>query len=69
MRISTLKIKAIVLALATLTVGFPSIASGANPETVKLTVHYQRIEADYASWNLWLWKNKLTGTDDAVSNG
>jgi len=67
MKISTCKIKAIVLALATLAVGIPSIASAANPETVKLTVHYQRVEADYASWNLWLWKNMLTGTDDDVS--
>ena len=67
MRISTRKIKAIVLALATLAVGFPSIASGAIPETIKLTIHYQRVEADYASWNLWLWKNKETGTDVDVS--
>jgi pullulanase len=67
MRISTRKIKAIVLALATLAVGFPSIASGAIPETIKLTIHYQRVEADYSSWNLWLWKNKETGTDVDVS--
>ena len=67
MRIRTRKYKALFLALATLSVGFPTIASGANPETVKLTVHYQRVEADYASWNLWLWKNKLTGTDEPVS--
>jgi type I pullulanase len=67
MKISTRKIKAIVLALATLAVGIPSIASAANPETVKLTVHYQRVEADYASWNLWLWKNMATGADVDVS--
>ena len=67
MRIQARKYKALFLALATLSVGFPTIASGANPETVKLTVHYQRVEADYASWNLWLWKNKLTGTDEPVS--
>ena len=67
MRIRTRKYKALFLALTTLSVGFPTIASGANPETVKLTVHYQRVEADYASWNLWLWKNKLTGTDEPVS--
>ena len=67
MRIQTRKYKALFLALATLSVGFPTIASGANPETVKLTVHYQRVEADYSSWNLWIWKNKLTGTDEPVS--
>jgi len=67
MKISTRKIKAIVLALATLAVGIPSIASAANPETVKLTVHYQRVEADYSSWNLWLWKNMATGADVDVS--
>jgi type I pullulanase len=50
-----------------LVLGFPSIASAANPATVKLTVHYQRVEADYASWNLWMWKNMATGTDVDVS--
>lgn len=67
MRIQTRKYMALFLAFATLTVGFPTVAHGANPETVKLTVHYQRVEADYASWNLWIWKNKLTGTDEPVS--
>lgn len=67
MRIRTRKYKALFLAIATLSVGFPTIASGANPETVKLTVHYQRVAADYESWNLWLWKNKLTGADVDVS--
>ncbi len=67
MRIRTRRYKALFLALATLSVSFPSIASAANPETVKLTVHYQRVEADYASWNLWLWKNMATGSDDDVS--
>ncbi len=67
MRNRTRRIKALVLALVTLAVGFPSIASGANPETVKLTVHYQRVAADYASWNLWLWRNKVTGTDDEIN--
>ena len=50
-----------------ISLGVPSIASAANPETVKLTVHYQRVEADYTSWNLWLWKNVATGTDVDVS--
>ncbi len=67
MRIRIRKYKALFFILAILSIDFPTIASGANPETVKLTVHYQRVEADYASWNLWLWKNKLTGTDEPVS--
>ena len=67
MRTSTRTIPASLIALAMLALGFPSIASAANPETVKLTVHYQRVEADYTSWNLWLWKNLATGTDVDVS--
>ncbi len=67
MRIPLRKVEAVFLALATLAVGFPSIASAANPETVKLTVHYQRVEADYDSWNLWLWKNMATGSDVDIS--
>ncbi len=49
------------------TVGMPGVSYAANPETVKLTVHYQRVEADYTSWNLWLWKNMATGTDADVN--
>ena len=67
MRNPVRKLQALFLAIATLSVGIPSIAIAANPETVKLTVHYQRVDADYASWNLWLWKNKLTGTDVDVN--
>ncbi|MFM8192689.1 MAG: type I pullulanase [Actinomycetota bacterium] len=29
----------------------------AAPETVTLTVHYQRPGGDYTGWNLWIWKN------------
>lgn len=54
----------IVAVLATL---FPAISNAANPETIKLTVHYQRTEPDYASWNLWIWKNMLTGADVDVN--
>jgi pullulanase len=45
----------------------PSVASAANPATVKLTVHYQRSDNEYTGWNLWLWKNMLTGTDVDVN--
>ena len=48
----------------------PSIAQAANPATISLTVHYQRPESDYTGWNLWLWKNLVTGSDvDVDSNG
>jgi pullulanase len=53
--------------LAILSFSFPAISQAANPETIKLTVHYQRVEADYQSWNLWLWKNMITGTDADVN--
>jgi hypothetical protein len=37
---------------------------------VQLTVHYQRPAADYATWDLWLWKNLSTGADvDVNKNG
>lgn len=29
----------------------------AVPDTVTLTVHYQRPSGDYNGWNLWIWKN------------
>jgi pullulanase len=55
------------LALIAITaLGLPSIAQAANPAIIKLTVHYQRGGADYANWNLWLWKNVTTGTDADV---
>lgn len=33
------------------------IQSVAAPDTVKLTVHYNRPGGDYTGWNLWVWKN------------
>jgi pullulanase len=47
-------------------VGLPAIATAANPATVSLTVHYQRAAGDYDNWNLWLWRNLVTGTDADV---
>ena len=67
MRTSSRRFVALSSIFALLSLGFPSISFAANPETVKLTVHYQRAEADYASWNLWLWKNLNTGTDVDVN--
>jgi len=48
-------------------VGMPAIATAANPAVITLTVHYQRPEADYATWNLWLWRNLGSGSDAEVS--
>jgi type I pullulanase len=58
---------ALISFVAILVTAFPAVSNAANPETVKLTVHYQRTEPDYASWNLWLWKNMLTGADVDVN--
>ena len=48
-------------------VGLPAIATAANPAVITLTVHYQRPTADYATWNLWLWRNLGSGTDAEVN--
>ena len=37
----------------------------AAPETVTLTVHYQRPGGDYKGWNLWIWKNSDNNSLDA----
>ena len=42
----------------------PAISSAAAPDVVKLVVHYQRPAADYAGWNLWLWKNSSNNAID-----
>ena len=47
-------------------VGLPAVATAANPAVVKLTVHYQRPDADYENWNLWLWRNVSSGSDSDV---
>ena len=40
---------------------FLSSAYAALPDTVHLTIHYQRTAGDYKDWNVWLWKD-LPGT-------
>ena len=67
MRIKSRSVIALSAILAILAIGLPTVSSAANPETIKLTVHYQRTDADYTSWNLWIWKNLLTGTDVDVN--
>jgi pullulanase len=58
---------------------FNALPVVAVPDTVTLTIHYQRPGGDYNGWNLWIWKNsdnnsldtpvsqtgvQFTGTDD-----
>jgi pullulanase len=43
-------------------------ATAALPDTVNLTVHYNRTNGDYDGWNLWLWQNKDSGADGAGSS-
>ncbi|CAN2213028.1 PulA Type II secretory pathway, pullulanase PulA and related glycosidases [Candidatus Nanopelagicaceae bacterium] len=67
MRISLRRSVVVASLIAIFATGFPALSSAANPETIKLTVHYQRTEPDYATWNLWIWKNMLTGADVDVN--
>ncbi|MEI9907071.1 MAG: pullulanase-associated domain-containing protein [Actinomycetota bacterium] len=48
---------------ALIAVALPSLAF-ATPNTIHLTVHYQRAGGDYTGWNLWLWKNVSASTGD-----
>lgn len=57
---------ALVATAAIFVVGLPAIALADNPPVIKLTVHYQRPAADYANWNLWIWRNVASGTDSEV---
>ena len=53
------------LLIATLSgIVLPAISAAAAPDVVKLVVHYQRPAADYAGWNLWLWKNSSNNAND-----
>ena len=69
-------LSALVSVIALLLSGIPAFAA---PDSIKLTVHYQRPGGDYNGWNLWIWKNsdnnsldtpvsqtgvQFTGTDD-----
>ena len=59
-RIALVGLLITVLAAITL----PTASTAAAPDVVKLVVHYQRPAADYAGWNLWLWKNSSNNTLD-----
>ena len=47
---------------------FPAIAlapaRAALPDTVHLTVHYQRTASDYKDWNVYLWRDLPGTTND-----
>ncbi len=54
------------LLIAVSGVAVPATSSAAAPDVVKLIVHYQRTNADYAGWNLWLWKNSSNNANDVT---
>jgi len=45
---------AVLAAFALFLSGIPALAA---PDSITLTVHYQRPGGDYNGWNLWIWKN------------
>lgn len=49
--------KLLIAVLATFSVILTSAPVIALPDSVTLTVHYQRPGGDYNGWNLWIWKN------------
>lgn len=49
--------KLLIALLASLSVILTSAPVIAVPDSVTLTVHYQRPGGDYNGWNLWIWKN------------
>ena len=50
-------------ALALIPISFVQAADSPIPETVHLTVHYQRNASDYTDWNVYLWRD-VTGSGD-----
>jgi hypothetical protein len=64
--IKKIQVRALIAIVSLLSFCLPAIAQ-AIPSTVTLTVHYQRPNADYQGWNLWLWKN-LSGPGDVDVN-
>ena len=49
-------------------VGAGAPAHAAVPDTVNLTVHYNRVNGDYTGWNVFVWKNMISGTDGASAS-
>jgi 1,4-alpha-glucan branching enzyme len=69
MKLTTLN-KRVFLALMTIFAVFASQFAAAPAkalanDTLTITVHYNRLAADYDNWNLWIWKNMDSGTDGA----
>lgn len=78
-----MKIRLLTALASILTVLSSALPAVAVPDTVTLTVHYQRPGGDYNGWNLWIWKNsdkdsldtpissngiQFTGSDDFGKN-
>ena len=66
LKIKKIQVNALIAIVGLLSFCLPAIAQ-AIPSTVTLTIHYQRPNADYQGWNLWLWKN-LSGPGDVDVN-
>jgi pullulanase len=67
MRNSVRKFLSVFVALA-MAIGVGSAAKAAAiPDTLHIKVHYNRDAGDYAGYNLFLWKNMITGNDGSVT--
>ena len=53
--------------LALIPISVVQAADSPIPDTVHLTVHYQRNTRDYADWNVYLWRDVLGSGDKEVS--
>ena len=66
----TLSVRKFLSAIAALAMilGIGSVANASTiPGTLHIKVHYNREAGDYTGYNLFLWKNMITGTDGSVS--
>ena len=55
-------LSSLVVVLTILSSAIPAVAV---PDTVTLTVHYQRPGGDYNGWNLWIWRNSDNSSLDS----
>ena len=53
----------LLIAIAVPIIAVPN-AQAALPDTVHLTVHYQRSASDYPNWNVYLWRDLPGSAND-----
>ncbi len=63
-RARTFKAALVLLLAGALTNFFLAPVRAALPDTVHLTIHYQRTNADYTDWNVYLWKDLPGSAND-----